>query len=118
MYIARVAKPATGSTLDLWLIENGSQNPKNNTAIAKCASTLNVFFLVFASLFRDVFMTVFLLLVNIFGRRSVCVVTEWRATAAFFGFVHAPRKVRAFSAVVEAFEGKFIVHHGRCLCLV
>ena len=72
MYIARVAKPAKGSTLDLWLIENGSQNPKNNTAIAKCASTLNVFFLVFASLFRDVFMTVFLLLVNIFGRRSVC----------------------------------------------
>lgn len=59
MYIARVAKPAKGSTLDLWLIENGSQNPKNNTAIAKCASTLNVFLLVFASLFRDVFMTVF-----------------------------------------------------------
>ena len=59
MYIARVAKPAKGSTLDLWLIENGSQNPKNNTAIAKCASTLNVFLLVFASLFREVFMTFF-----------------------------------------------------------
>ena len=72
MYIARVAKPATGSTFDLWLIEIGSHYTKNNTAIAKCASTLNVFFLVFASLFRDVFMTVFLLLVNIFGRRSVC----------------------------------------------
>lgn len=71
MYIARVAKPAKGSTLDLWLIENGSQNPKNNTAIAKCASTLNVFLLVFASLFRDVFMAV-LLLVNILGRRMVC----------------------------------------------